>query len=177
MHLQSVVCRLLPENAFAMRKWYHGHFPECCIGPVLSGVIVSGGGIETQRLEVTSRRSSTDGALNSLTVGKSVVIRVFYSTTLAIRASLIPVLDFFFQTSIFFHAVSLRCFGLVPPISLDGGVVGGVIGSLPEFDALRESSVKLASPLPLELWPLALGILLGFTVRLEFDEGGGLGRW
>jgi len=49
MHLQSVVCRLLPENAFAMRKWYHGHFPECCIGPVLSGVIVSGGGIETKQ--------------------------------------------------------------------------------------------------------------------------------
>ena len=74
-----------------------------------------------------------------------------YSSTLAIRASLIPLFDLFFHTSIFFHAVSLRCFGLVPPMSLEGGVVGGVMGSLGGLDVL-ESSVKLPSPLPLEKW-------------------------
>lgn len=37
-------------------------------------------------------------------------------------------------------------------MSLVGGVVGGVIGSLPGLDPLSESSVRLASPLPLELW-------------------------
>lgn len=72
-----------------------------------------------------------------------------HSSTLAMRASLIPLFDFFFQTSIFFHAVSLRCLGLVPPMSLEGGVVGGVIGSFGGLEVL-ESSVILTSPLPLE---------------------------
>lgn len=74
-----------------------------------------------------------------------------HSSTLAMRASLIPLFDFLFQTSIFFHAVSLRCLGLVPPMSLEGGVVGGVIGSLGGLEIL-ESSVKLALSLPLEKW-------------------------
>ena len=108
---------------------------------------------------------------------ETVVKLLLHSSTLPIRASLIPLFDLFFQTSIFFHAVSPRCFGLVPPMSLDGGVVGGVIGSLPGHGMLMESSVKFASQwLPKDclgdLWPL-----LGLTVRLEVEEGGGLEEW
>lgn len=66
------------------------------------------------------------------------------------RLSRIPLLDFFFHTSIFFHVLSPRLRGLPPPKSLDGGVVGGVIGSRFGLDGLAESSVRLASPLPLE---------------------------
>ena len=68
------------------------------------------------------------------------------------RLSLIPVLDFFFHPNIFFHVLSLRFLGLWPPKSLEGGVFGGVIGSLPGLDALAESSSSSpGSPLPLDV--------------------------
>lgn len=42
----------------------------------------------------------------------------FQSANIGNRLSLIPVLDFFFQLSIFFHEVSLRLRGNCPPKSL-----------------------------------------------------------
>lgn len=116
---------------------------------------------------------SGGNALGLVLKGGPVVGNAYHSSTLAIRASLIPLFDLFFQTSIFFHAVSPRCFGLVPPTSLDGGVVGGVIGSRPGHGMLNESSVRLASMRP-DGWFGAFGALLGLIVRLEVVEGGGL---
>ena len=77
-------------------------------------------------------------------------LRTFQSSRVGYLLSLIPVLDFFFHPSIFFHPLSLRLLGLWPPKSLDGGVFGGVIGSAPGLGALTESSVSdPVSPFPL----------------------------
>lgn len=57
--------------------------------------------------------------------------RIRYSVP---SSSILPIrlVDFFFEPRrpiIFFHVLSPRFRGLHPPMSLDGGVVGGVIGS------------------------------------------------
>ena len=57
--------------------------------------------------------------------------------------------------------------GLDSPKSDEGGVLGGVIGSLPGLGALAESSViESRSPLPLDVW---LGALL--LLSRTFSEG------
>lgn len=77
---------------------------------------------------------------------------------------LLPVPDRFLNPSfspIFFHGFSVRVLGLCARFrcgSLDGGVVGGVMGSptLTLDWRLPESSVRVAdpeSPLALETWP------------------------
>ena len=68
------------------------------------------------------------------------------------RLSRIPPLDFFFHPSNLLHVLSGLVFGLDPPKSDEGGVVGGVIGSGRELCPLAESSVmESRSPLPLEV--------------------------
>ena len=79
----------------------------------------------------------------------------------------VPLPDFDFQPNIFFQVLSGRLFGLDPPKSEDGGVVGGVMGSPAGLGALAESSVNgSGSALPLKKW---LGALL--LLSSMFREG------
>lgn len=94
-----------------------------------------------------------EGGVGTWELNHQNVLRIdAQSSRVGNRLSLIPVLDFFFHPSIFFQVLSLRFLGLCPPKSLEGGVFGGVIGSLPGLDGLAESSSSSpGSPLPLDV--------------------------
>jgi len=98
-----------------------------------------------------------------VTVGRSQMPGTEPCLYSSIRSDLPPGLGLFFVPwnlpIIFFHVFSFLPWGLVPPSSLPGGVVGGVMGELMALMLLPVSSVSVASPLPVEtmlLWAPAL---------------------